>query len=301
MIKYIKSVLWRVAKRLSYIEDARCLKVKISCKKIRETLLSCRHSNDPNLKTYYKRYCKLLSKATLSVKKLHYNRIILNSNNKMITTLKTINHKNGKSNHCKNTISLKIDNKEITDKNSNANIFNSYFLSIAESLTSGNNKHTNIKEPNPIHYLINKLHRPFPKMSSHYASTYDIGKIIKSLKSKNSSGYDEISTRILILSAPYIISPLTYICNAILNNRIFPDNRLKYATINTFTAIVDLSQFNNSHLKSPVSTLVHLIFQSHSFGFNQPRDLSLLVGNCTAASVYLADAIPFIVYAYIAI
>ena len=26
--KYIKSVLWRVAKRLSYIEDARCLKVK---------------------------------------------------------------------------------------------------------------------------------------------------------------------------------------------------------------------------------------------------------------------------------
>ena len=25
LIKYIKSVLWRVAKRLSYIEDARCL------------------------------------------------------------------------------------------------------------------------------------------------------------------------------------------------------------------------------------------------------------------------------------
>ena len=28
LIKYIKSVLWRVAKRLSYIEDAPCLKVK---------------------------------------------------------------------------------------------------------------------------------------------------------------------------------------------------------------------------------------------------------------------------------
>ena len=26
-MKYIKRVLWRVAKRLSYIEDARCLKV----------------------------------------------------------------------------------------------------------------------------------------------------------------------------------------------------------------------------------------------------------------------------------
>jgi len=29
LIKYIKSVLWRVVKRLSYIQDARCLKVKV--------------------------------------------------------------------------------------------------------------------------------------------------------------------------------------------------------------------------------------------------------------------------------
>ena len=28
LIKYIKSVLWRVAKCVSYIEEARCLKVK---------------------------------------------------------------------------------------------------------------------------------------------------------------------------------------------------------------------------------------------------------------------------------
>ena len=28
MIKYIKIILWSVAKRLSYMEDARCLKVK---------------------------------------------------------------------------------------------------------------------------------------------------------------------------------------------------------------------------------------------------------------------------------
>jgi len=29
LIKYTKSVLWRVAKRLSYIEDTPCLKVKL--------------------------------------------------------------------------------------------------------------------------------------------------------------------------------------------------------------------------------------------------------------------------------
>jgi len=139
-----------------------------------------------------------------------------------------IYHENGKPNHCKYTISLRRDNKEITNQNTNANKFNSYFLSIAESLNSGDNKHTNIKEPNPISYLINSFHQPFPKMSWHYAPTYEIEKIIKSLKSKNTSGYDEISTQILKLSAPYITSLLTYICNAILNTGIFPE-RLKYA------------------------------------------------------------------------
>jgi len=68
----------------------------------------------------------------------------------------------------------------MTNQNTIANIFNRYFLSIAESLNSGNNKHTNIKEPNPIRYLINSSHWPFPKMSYHYASTYEIEKIIES-------------------------------------------------------------------------------------------------------------------------
>ena len=71
--------------------------------------------------------------------------------------------------------------------------------------------------------------------------------------------------------------------------------------INTFTATVDLSRFNNSCLKSPASTLDDLIFQSRSFSFNQLHDLSLLAGNLYSSSVYLADVIPFIVYAYIAI
>ena len=31
LIKYIKSILWRLAKRVSYIEDARCLKVNMPC------------------------------------------------------------------------------------------------------------------------------------------------------------------------------------------------------------------------------------------------------------------------------
>jgi hypothetical protein len=67
-------------------------------------------------------------------------------------------------------------------------------------------------------------------MSWHNASTREIEKISKSLKSKNTGGYDEISTCILNLSTPYIMFLLTYICNAILNTGTFPD-RLKYTII----------------------------------------------------------------------
>jgi len=75
---------------------------------------------------------------------------------------------------------------------------------------------------------------------------------------------------------------------------------LIFIYLNTFTAIVDLGRFNNSCLKSPVSTLVDLIFLSHSFSLNKLTWRE----TCTAASVYLADVIfiPFIVYyAYTAV
>jgi len=60
---------------------------------------------------------------------------------------------------------------------------------------------------------INNFNGTFPRTDWNYATTYKTDKIIKSLKTKNSYGYDEIPTRILKLSAPLIISPLTYVCN----------------------------------------------------------------------------------------
>jgi hypothetical protein len=70
------------------------------------------------------------------------------------------------------------------------------------------------------------------------------------------------------------------------------------AVLNTFTAIVDLSRFNDSCLKSPASTLVDLISRLPSFSLNQLT----CHYTCTAASVYLTDVmfIPSLVYcAYI--
>ena len=61
-------------------------------------------------------------------------------------------------------------------------------------------------------------------------STNEIIELIKSLKTKDSCGYDDISSRILKISAPCIASPLTYIFNKILILGVFPD-RMKYSVI----------------------------------------------------------------------
>jgi hypothetical protein len=54
-------------------------------------------------------------------------------------------------------------------------------------------------------------------------SAQEIISIIKSLKTKDSSGYDEISTKLLKINASCISSPLKYICNNFISTGIFPE------------------------------------------------------------------------------
>ena len=65
---------------MQYLDDARC---KTSSIHKRVLYLNCRNSSDMELKENYKLYCKIVSKVT---KKLYYDKIIVNSKNKMKTT-----------------------------------------------------------------------------------------------------------------------------------------------------------------------------------------------------------------------
>jgi hypothetical protein len=86
-------------------------------------------------------------------------------------------------------------------------------------------------------------------MKLRNTTTYEIEKIIHSLKRKNSYGYDEISIRILKASTPYVLSPLTYIFNKILSTGIFPD-RLKFADVKPLYKKGDKTEFSNYRLIS---------------------------------------------------
>jgi hypothetical protein len=52
--------------------------------------------------------------------------------------------------------------------------------------------------------------RPFTNMKWKYTNIQEMGKIMKFLKTKDSSRYDAITSRIFKSSIPSIISPLTY-------------------------------------------------------------------------------------------
>ena len=105
-----------------------------------------------------------------------------------------------------------------------ANTFNDHFSTVADAVIGNIIKGNNNMKGNvdPSNYLIISFNNMFSSINLKYAKTYEINKIIKTLRTKQSCGYDEIPIKILKLSAPFIISPLTYICNKSLSSGVFP-------------------------------------------------------------------------------
>jgi len=105
-----------------------------------------------------------------------------------------------------------------------AEAFNNYYSTILDKISKNNvnNKTNTAKVPNFYYYLEQNYVHPTPSLVIKTFSTKEITCIIKALKTKNSHGFDEISTRLLKISATYLCSPLTYICNKSILSGIFP-------------------------------------------------------------------------------
>jgi len=62
----------------------------ISSQHNRELYLLCRSTKDSKLNNYYKKYCRILSDVIKTAKKRYYNKVLINSNNKLKTSWHTI-------------------------------------------------------------------------------------------------------------------------------------------------------------------------------------------------------------------
>jgi hypothetical protein len=139
---------------------------------------------------------------------------------------------------------MNINDKLSSNPLANANAFNTYFSSSAENFLIKNFSGKNTINNDPITYLRQNFSQFSSLIKLNNTTTYEIGKIIHSLKCKDSYGYDKISSGILKISAPYVLSPLTYIFNKTLSRGIFPE-RLKFLEVKPLFKKGDKTEFSN--------------------------------------------------------
>ena len=127
---------------------------------------------------------------------------------------------------------LNLDGHVVEDYQSIAQTFNTYFTTVADKMNVNSSVNINVSsnDAHPLSYLHQGYAKQFPSMKLAPITTKEIRQIVKSLKWKNSHGYDEIPVKTLKISLPFIESPLTYICNRMLSTGIFP-MRLKFSQI----------------------------------------------------------------------
>jgi exonuclease III len=101
--------------------------IMTSCQYKRKLYLLIK-TNDPNLKSYFKIYSKILSNVIKAAKNLYYNGLILNSNNKTKSTWNIIKTMTGKSINNSEVQILNTEGKLTDNHQKIADSLNEYFL-----------------------------------------------------------------------------------------------------------------------------------------------------------------------------
>ena len=216
-----------------------------------------RNNNNPVLGKYFKDYSQILSKVVKEAKRMEYGRHILNSNNVMRTSWKLINKELGKDHKNHGFQSLNINGRSTTNHQIIANAFNKHFTTIPTMISQNINASNcftkiSVNNQNNLSFSLNHVFQnSFHSIKRCCTTTKEIENIIRSLKSSNSCGYDEVPSKLLKSCSYFISSPLNYICNRTLFTGVFPD-RLKYATIRPLFKKGNKDDINNYR---PISIL----------------------------------------------
>jgi hypothetical protein len=95
----------------------------------------CRDLQSPILLAYYKKYCKILREVIKTAKRIHYNKLMLNSNNKSKTIWNIVKNETGKYNNSHDPSQLNKNGKKIKNGLHIANAFNTYFSTMIDKTT----------------------------------------------------------------------------------------------------------------------------------------------------------------------
>ena len=184
---------------------------------------------NPCRMTAYRKYRNLYNRLVRLAKCNYYNKRLNETAHDIKGTWKILReiipNTNNKNKCPVTSIQLNILNKtdnfttSIDDTGLICEFFNNYFSSIGERISASIG---NTQEINPIDYL--KDINVSDSLFLLPASEEEVIEIAMSIKSKSSTGHDEISNKLLKLIIPYIVKPLVHIFNQSFQTGTFPDS-----------------------------------------------------------------------------
>ena len=161
-------------------------------------------------KTLQKKYKNLIK----TKKGLYYQNKINNSDNKTKMIWSIVNSKLNRKKDRNIDINLNRSSTILTDAADIANEFATHFSEISKKMLSDRYGVTKTLCSSPP-YLINSF-------VVSYVTENEVLRTIEGLKNKNTSGFDDINLKIVILIKHIIIQPLTNLINCSLHTAIFP-------------------------------------------------------------------------------
>ena len=84
---------------------------------------------------------------------------------------------------------MEIERKLSANHQNIAEIFNTYYISVADNITNSNQANNitdDLQKKDPLNYLHSTFQRPPTNIKLKNTTTGEVGKIIKQLKNKNS-------------------------------------------------------------------------------------------------------------------
>ena len=196
-------------------------------------------------KENYKTFTRLFESIKQKSKKNYYHNILNTYKNDMKRTWATMKEIIGskRSSGASFPKRLVVNNFDIFDQMTVAENFNNFFSEIGPKLES--------KIPYSIISFEHFLQGDYQILEEKPVADDELNEAIKFLKSKKSSGCDEISSDVFKHISPLIFDPLKYIFNLSLEKGIFPD-QLKIAKMTLLFKKGDNASMDNYR---PISVL----------------------------------------------
>lgn len=181
------------------------------------------HESKVKFTTYRNKLKSVLDKA----EKDFYSKKLSECHGDPKRTWKIINNlvNNKSQNNTPHSIEFVDNNSTLTNNTDIVEKFNEYFVNIGKNLSE--------KIPNSrnsfSHYMTNTVSN-IGSCALHLTTPDEITSIVHNLKSSESAGFDEVSTKLLKSVIDYIADPLCKIINMCIENAIFPD-KMKIAKV----------------------------------------------------------------------